>query len=567
MAEIIVNPGDDVSTAFFNAASADAFGGGDTIIFEDGDHGGGYFLNKSGVTLRARNPGAARIHDAFENNGLKVTANYVTIEGLVFEDNDLDGLAVEDSHHIIIRDVESNRNGESGIQFDRFDLVMVDGYRGAENSSAGWFSALSLYQPYDMHSDTEIEAGSGHAIIIRNIVGHGQYYLETVPDALRTDSNCLLIDDGVIGQAWNGPGDRPPPYTKSILVDNGLAYDNFGLGFGVYVTEAPCTMRNLTSWHNQQASTIDRTWRNELSISQSQNATWENCIAIADTDFVPSGNPSARNTAYGNNAFGGYTNTGCTWTNCYGSGGFNNNDGQATPVFTELPADELLADPAAGDFTSLIDGVGWVDPKATSGGVSGGETGSGGGGTGTGSGGGSGSEGGGTVAVGDWYHIFQYDDGTWERVAWGGGAARVAPAKAGAHRQYAARLDYYSEADAGSGGGSGGGGAVAGPPTLVSAEAVSPTRIKLVWNEPVKASTSSNGRLRNPDGTPFSGLFYPSEVVFTGGKECQVDVDTAMVSGDNYIVNLNGGFVLDVDEDNRSLEVVPADAIGFTASF
>ena len=317
---------------------------GDEVIVRPGTYNEAITIDRGGstageVTLKSEIPGEALIRPPSSAwNGISVNANYVTIDGFDIKGARGDGVEANNVHHIKVLNNTVSGSGESGIQFNWSDFITIEGNETFSNASSGWFSGISIYQNRNITGDTTTD---GYRTIVRNNVS----YDNITKGGQHTDGNGIIIDDFQHTQAAGFPS-----YAFRTLVENNLVYENGGKGIALAWSDN-VTVRNNTSWHNNQDKLNTGTWRGELSNQDSKNNVWVNNIAVADTGV------NANNTAIG---FYGGGNSGTQWFNNIT---FNGNPGQSSlkleggnnPAPTaangnKLGIDPLFVNSASEDF-------------------------------------------------------------------------------------------------------------------------------------------------------------------------------------------------------------------------
>lgn len=319
---------------------------GDVVIVRPGTYAEAITINKGGsslgdVTLKSEVPGEALIRPPANGwNGISVNANYVTIDGFDIKGARGDGIEANNVHHIKVLNNTLSANGESGVQFNWSEFITIEGNTTFGNASSGWYSGISIYQNRNITGDTTTE---GFRTIVRNNIS----YDNVTKSGAHTDGNGIIIDDFQSTQKSGYPN-----YTYPTLVENNLVYENGGKGIQVTWSDY-VTVRNNTSWHNNQDPLNSGTWRGELSNSASSNNTWVNNIAVADPSI------NRNNTAIDNTSSGGYVNKNVVWANnltfneTAGQSSVRTDGGNATLTAAngnKLGVNPLFVDPNNGDF-------------------------------------------------------------------------------------------------------------------------------------------------------------------------------------------------------------------------
>lgn len=275
---------------------------GDVIIVRPGTYREALYINDGGsaagnVTLKAEVPGSVLLLPPSGSwNGISVNANYVTIQGFEIANANGDGIEANNVHHIKVLDNVVHGSGESGIQFNWSEFIVIERNTTYENASDGWFSGISVYQNRNITGDTTTPG-------FRTIIRDNTSYDNITKTGNHTDGNGIIIDDFQSTQTGGFPS-----YTFPTLVENNLVYQNGGKGIQVVWSDG-VTVRNNTAWHNNQDPLNSGTWRGEISNSQSSNNIFVNNIAVVD----PSVNPNNR--AIDSTSYGGYQNENVIWAN------------------------------------------------------------------------------------------------------------------------------------------------------------------------------------------------------------------------------------------------------------
>ena len=320
---------------------------GDEIVVRAGTYNEALNIDQGGsaagdITIRAEEPGTALIRPPSGSwNAISVNANYVTIEGFDIANAAGDGIEANSVHHITISDNIVHGNGESGIQFNYSEFIIVEGNETYDNASSGWYSGISIYQNRNVSGDTTTP---GYRTIIRDNITHDN----VTQSGAHTDGNGIIIDDFQSTQT-----DGYPNYTYPTLVENNIAYGNGGKGIQVTWSDY-VTVSNNTAYHNNVDQQNDGTWRGEISNAQSSNNTFINNIAVADPSI------NSHNTAIDNNSYGGYTNDNVVWQDNVlyngtdGKLSVSTDGGNAAPSAADgnlIGVDPEFVDPENGDFT------------------------------------------------------------------------------------------------------------------------------------------------------------------------------------------------------------------------
>jgi parallel beta-helix repeat protein len=320
---------------------------GDEIVVRAGTYNESLNIDQGGsaagdITIRAEEPGTALIRPPSGSwNAISVNANYVTIQGFDIANAAGDGIEANSVHHITVADNIVHDNGESGIQFNYSEFIIVEGNETYGNASSGWFSGISIYQNRNVSGDTTTP---GYRTIIRDNITHDN----VTQSGAHTDGNGIIIDDFQSTQT-----DGYPNYTYPTLVENNIAYGNGGKGIQVTWSDY-VTVSNNTAYHNNVDLQNDGTWRGEISNAQSSNNTFINNIAVADPSI------NSNNTAIDNNSYGGYSNDNVVWEDnvlyngTAGQMSASTDGGNAAPSAADgnlIGVDPGFVNPENGDFS------------------------------------------------------------------------------------------------------------------------------------------------------------------------------------------------------------------------
>lgn len=260
---------------------------GDILLVEDGVYQGPVVMTRSGtvdayVTLKAVNTWGAKIAVANglgAEDGIKVVANYVTIDGFELYDTAPgaghlgNGITVYKNHHVNIRNNKIYDFGGSGIQATHFDHVLIENnvvYNNAKYNP-NQPSGISLYQAI------AVDDAPGYHAIVRNNRSYGNINLVPLNANGTRDGNGILIDD-FRNSAGENPGDVA--FIHRTLVENNLCYDNGGKGIQVFKSDHVDVFNN-TAYHNNHDEQNEGTWRAELSLAFGDDTIWRNNIGVA----------------------------------------------------------------------------------------------------------------------------------------------------------------------------------------------------------------------------------------------------------------------------------------------
>lgn len=319
---------------------------GDEIVVRAGTYKEALNIDKGGsaaadLTIRSEVPGGAKIEaPSGAHNVISVNANYVTIEGFEISGGNGDGIEGNSVHHITVKDNIIHDNGESGVQFNYSEFLIVEGNETYSNASSGWFSGISIFQNRNVSGDTTTK---GYRTIIKDNNTHDN----VTKGGAHTDGNGIIIDDFQSTQT-----DGYPNYTYPTLVEGNTAHGNGGKGIQVTWSDQ-VTVSGNTAWHNNVDQQNDGTWRGEISNAQSSNNTFVNNIAVADPGI------HSQNTAIDNNSYGGYSNDNVVWENNLifngkpGQNSVKTDGGNSAPSASDgnlIGVNPNFVDPGKGDF-------------------------------------------------------------------------------------------------------------------------------------------------------------------------------------------------------------------------
>lgn len=275
---------------------------GDEVIVRSGTYTEQVTIDKSGsaaadITIRAEDPGHVLIRPPSGTySTVVIRGNYVTVDGFDVVGGGGHAIDGERVHHVTVSNNIAHDSGGSGISFYLSEFQTIEGNLVYGNSATNGYhtSGISVASNINISGDTTT---TGFRTIIRNNISHDNSEVSTSGD--HTDGNGIIID-------WfRNTGTGNAAYNYKTLVEGNLVYENGGKGIQVFMSDY-VTVRNNTSWHNNQDLKNSGTARMELSNQYSDHSTWINNIAVAD----PSVNPY--NTAIGDH---GTQNTGTQWFN------------------------------------------------------------------------------------------------------------------------------------------------------------------------------------------------------------------------------------------------------------
>ena len=282
-------------------------------------------------------------------NAISINANYVTIEGFEIRDARGDGIEGNGVHHVNIINNTSHGNGESGIQFNWSEFLVVEGNTTYSNAWSTWASGISIFENRNITGDTTTP---GYRTIVRDNVSYDN--ITDPSGGPHTDGNGIIIDDfqNSYGNAYSNIGPITN-YDFPTLVENNLVYNNGGKGLQILLSNN-VMVRNNTAYHNNLDDYNDGTWRGEISNSQSSNNHFINNIAVSDPTV------NINNRSIDNTSHSGYKNTDIVWENnltfngTLGQASVRTDGGNASLSATKgnlLGVDPGFVDPANGDFT------------------------------------------------------------------------------------------------------------------------------------------------------------------------------------------------------------------------
>lgn len=326
-------------------------GAGDRIIVRSGTYVEQVWINRGGsaagdLTIKSEVPGGAHvIAPSGSYSAINIRGSYVTLDGFKVKGAEGHAIDGEGVHHVTVTNNTAHDSGGSGISFQHFEFIRIEGNEVYANASTNGYqtSGISIYQARNITGDTTTPG-------FRAIVKDNVSYNNSAGPAMNfdhTDGNGIIVDDFQSTQATGHPS-----YGFPTLVEGNLVFGNGGKGIQVTWSDH-VTVRNNTAYHNNTDPMMSSTWRGELSNAQSSDNTWVNNIAVAD----PSTN--SNNTAIGNYSYGGYKNAGVTWENnltyngTVGEPSVKTDGGNPAPSAAggnQLGVDPRFVDPENGDF-------------------------------------------------------------------------------------------------------------------------------------------------------------------------------------------------------------------------
>lgn len=260
---------------------------GAAVLVEDGLYRESVILTRSGtpneyITLKSINQWGAKveIQNAGNTDGIKIAANYITVDGFEIYDPNLtpddrgNGITVYKNHHVRILNNKIYNFGGSGIQLVHFDHALVENNITFGNAkyNPNQSSGISLFQA------RAVDDAPGYHIIVRNNRSYGNINLVLSGNPIgTTDGNGILIDNF----HNKGASDFPVNYPHRTLVENNLAYNNGGKGVQVFESDFVDVFNN-TAYHNNTDTQNTGTWRAELSLVYSDHTVWRNNIGVAN---------------------------------------------------------------------------------------------------------------------------------------------------------------------------------------------------------------------------------------------------------------------------------------------
>ncbi len=256
----------------------------DFIFAEDGVYEGPVIMTRSGepgayITLKSINKWGAKIEvidGEGAQDGIKVVANYITIDGFELYDPAPgagrigNGITIYESHHVEAVNNNIHDFGGSGIQGAYCDHVLIENntvYNNAKYNPTQ-SSGISIWRAW------AVDDAPGYHIVIRNNRSFGNTTITKNARNVNTDGSGIIIDD-----LWESKdGERYPHRT---LIENNLAYDNGGSGVHIYKS-SHIDVFNNTSYHNRHNEGVTGTFRGELYSNRSKDTVWRNNIGYAN---------------------------------------------------------------------------------------------------------------------------------------------------------------------------------------------------------------------------------------------------------------------------------------------
>lgn len=275
----------------------DAAPSGGTIIVPAGTYPEGVTVNKP-LTLKAG--GMVYIKSPPGMAGIRIAANYVTVDGLINGVPSFDIVATRDDgiegnnvHHVTIRGVVAHHCGESGIQFNWSEFLTVEKNITYRNGRLSWYSGISVYQCREIGG-----AGPEPRTIVRDNISYENW---TGTTGAQTDGNGIIIDD--MNSTQNSGF---PAWKHQTLVENNVCLFNGSKGIAVAWSDFTTVRRNTAYGNNGDAGNT-ATWRGDISVQSSRDCKVENNIAVCDptthassTALGSYGGENIRNTWTGN---------------------------------------------------------------------------------------------------------------------------------------------------------------------------------------------------------------------------------------------------------------------------
>ena len=256
----------------------------DTIYVDDGLYEGPVVMTRSGepeayITLKSMNKWGAKIavnDGEGAQDGIKVAANYITVDGFELYDADPgeghtgNGVTIYHAHHVNVLNNKIHDFGGSGVQGAFCDHVLVENNVVYENAKYNptQSSGISIWQPW------AVDDAPGYHIIVRNNRSFGNITITKNSRGRNTDGTGIIID-----RTWDSKDGQSYPHRT--LVENNLVYDNGGSGIHLY-RSSHVDIINNTSYHNRHNEGITGSWRGELYNNNSRDTIWRNNIAFAN---------------------------------------------------------------------------------------------------------------------------------------------------------------------------------------------------------------------------------------------------------------------------------------------
>lgn len=311
------------------------------------------------LTLKAGGPVVIKAPGSRTAGGLKgidIQSSNVTIDGLGPNGEQWfditapgqDGIEANGVHTITIRGVYAHDCGESGIQFNGCDRLLVERNVCDRNGYMSWYSGVSLYQCRFLSGAGVLVSGEFRVIVRDNICRDNL----TVTNA-HTDGNGIIIDDFERTQdsPWKGDGTG---YKGLTLVENNLCLRNGGKGIQVYMS-AGVTLRRNTVFKDNRDTKNTGTYRGGLNVQACSSITVEGNVCEAERGS----GVLANNTAIGAMSKGVVWRNNLTWDGVAGRASVNVQEGGTSPtaangnllgVDPQLGSDFIPRNPAAANM-------------------------------------------------------------------------------------------------------------------------------------------------------------------------------------------------------------------------
>ena len=259
---------------------------GDTVLVGNGTYREKVIITRSGtpdnyIVLKSINRWGAKVEiaETGKTDGIKIAANYVTVDGFEIYDPNLgperhgNCITVWENHHVNILNNKVHDCGGAGIQVGRFDYVLIENnvaygnakYNPNQSSGIGLFQARA------------VDNLPGYHIIVRNNRSY-----DNINIVLSSNNNIGTTDgNGIIVDNFENEGADAGPYPHRTLIENNLSYNNGGKGVHLFKSDYVDVFNN-TSFHNNTDTRNTGTWRAELSLVYSKDTVWRNNIGVAN---------------------------------------------------------------------------------------------------------------------------------------------------------------------------------------------------------------------------------------------------------------------------------------------
>ncbi|MDR3692701.1 MAG: right-handed parallel beta-helix repeat-containing protein [Fimbriimonas sp.] len=237
--------------------------------------------------------GTLRLTDVayIEVSGFDVTTEMV--QGQTdpnFQRNEGNGINIERSHHILVRNNVVHDCGGGGISTAFSDYLTVEGNDACRNSFFSIYncSGISLWEGVDFD-----EAPGFHNVIRGNRSWENENKGPTpLTDHKLTDGNGIIID------GMNGKG--------AILIENNLCWNNGGRGIQVFHARNVLIRNNTCAWNERTPESESMGPPSDLRAVNSDDCVFDNNIVLARPKQEFRDNWQANNIRYSNNMLFGY---------------------------------------------------------------------------------------------------------------------------------------------------------------------------------------------------------------------------------------------------------------------